>query len=58
MLDIWQKKPNAKIACADDFVTIIEGNPLAIHASGEGPAYDTYVFGRFEFFDNFTKLEA
>lgn len=57
MTEVWQKKHDSKIACADEFVTIIEWNQLAIHARGEGPAYDTYVFGKFEFLENFTKVE-
>ena len=55
--ELWQKKHDSKIACADDFVTIIEGNQNAIHARGEGHAHDTYIFGRFEFHENFTKVE-
>ena len=54
MKELWLKKENAKVDCADDAVTIIEDGPLAIHAKGE---IDTYLFGRFVFFENFTKLE-
>ena len=53
MKELWLKKENAKVDCADDAVTIIDENsPLAIHATGK---LDTYIFGRFEFFENFTK---
>ena len=55
MKELWFKKNNAKVDCADDVVTVIdENNPLAIHAIGIG-GNDTYVFGRFEFFENFTR---
>ena len=57
MTEVWQKKDGSKIACADEFVTIIYRNQLAIHARGEGPAYGTYVFGLFEFSENFTKVQ-
>ena len=52
MKELWLKKENAKVDCADDAVAIIEDSPLAIHAKGK---IDTYIFGRFEFFENFTK---
>ena len=55
MKELWLKKKNAKVDCADDTVSIIEDSPLAIHAKGK---IDTYIFGRFEFFNNFTKLGA
>lgn len=49
---LWLKKKNTKIDCADEAVTVIDENaPLAIHAKGK---LDTYIFGRFEFFENFT----
>jgi len=55
MKKLWLKKRNAKIDCADDAVTVIDENaPLAIHAIGK---LDTYIFGRFEFFENFEKQE-
>ncbi len=53
MKELWLKKKNAKIDCSDDAVTVIDENaPLAIHATGK---LGTYLFGRFEFFENFTK---
>ena len=53
MKKLWLKKKNAKIDCADDAMTVIDENdPLAIHAKGKT---GTYLFGRFEFFENFTK---
>jgi hypothetical protein len=52
MKELWLKKENAKVDCADDAVAIIDSGPLAIHAKGKT---GTYLFGRFEFFENFTK---
>ena len=54
MKELWLKNENAKVDCSDDVVTIILDSPLAIHAKGK---IDTYIFGRFEFFENFTKQE-
>ena len=54
MKELWLKKENAKVDCADDAVTIIDSSPLAIHAKGK---ISTYLFGRFVFFENFTKQE-
>ena len=54
MKELWLKKENAKVDCADDAVTIIDSSPLAIHAKEK---ISTYVFGPFVFFENFTKQE-
>ena len=58
MIEIWQKKPNSKIDVDAEFVTIIDETPLAVHVRGECGSFGTYVLGRFEFFNNFTKMGA
>lgn len=58
MTEVWKKNPNARINVDAEFVTIIDETPLAVHVQGECGSFGTYVLGRFEFFNNFTKMEA
>ena len=58
MTEVWRKNPNAKTDVDAEFVTIIDETPLAVHVQGELGSFGTYVLGRFEFFNNFTKMEA
>ena len=58
MTEVWKRNPNAKIDVDAEFVTIIDETPLAVHVKGECGSFGTYVLGRFEFFNNFTKMET
>lgn len=58
MTEVWKKNSNARIDVDAEFVTIIDETPLAVHVQGECGSFGTYVLGRFEFFNNFTKMET